>query len=60
MENKLNKAADKADQLVNRGQRQYRKWYHKFAYGEDLEAKELQVFTGAFAVGVALGLISGK
>lgn len=60
LENKLNKAADKAEQLVNRGDRQARKWYHRLAYGEDLEVKELQVFTTAFAAGVALGLLTGN
>jgi len=45
---------------VNRGERQARKWYHSLAYGENLEVKELQIFSTAFAVGLTVGLLSGQ
>jgi len=57
-ENKLNKAADKAEQLVRGGETVSRRWYHRLATGEDLRLKDMQAFFMAYAAGVAIGMIS--
>jgi FUN14 domain-containing protein 1 len=60
LENKLNKAADKAEEFFNRGETVSRRWYHKVLTGEDLRMKDLQVFFIAFAGGVAIGVLTGS
>jgi len=59
LENKLMKAADKAEGLVNRGETVSKRWYHKLTTGEDLRLKDLQVFTASFTAGVGLGIVTG-
>jgi len=59
LENKLMKAADKAEGMVNRGETVSRRWYHKLTTGEDLRLKDLQVFTASFTAGVGLGVVCG-
>jgi len=57
-EHNLDKAADKAQEFFNKGERGAKRWYNKMTTGEDPRLNDLQVFMTAFAGGLALGLLT--
>jgi len=56
LEKKLEKLSDKAEDLINRAENRSQRWYDKLM---GRESRELQLFLTAFAVGTAVGVVTG-
>jgi len=56
LEKKLEKMADKAEDIVNRAENKSKRWYDKLV---GRESRNLQLFITSFAVGTAIGVVTG-
>jgi hypothetical protein len=56
LEKKLEKMADKAEDMASRIDTRTRRWYDKM-FGR--ESRDMHIFLSSFAVGAAIGVITG-
>jgi len=56
----LDKIADKADSALSKSEKNARRWYDNFVYGEDQKLRDLQMFTTAYAIGTLVGILTGQ
>lgn len=52
----VDRKIDKAEELLKKNQRKAKKWYHGITGEDEFKLKEIHIFIGAFAAGLALGM----